>query len=425
MNIKISQITSRIPFLLSFLFTKGTVFVTPLLLADLLDVEVFGKLEYAIAGLGFVLSAIVNMGVPSAYPYFLLKKKEEDVAEGFTGHFVWLGAFFLLNQLAFTLFNLSLEIYTSLNIAFIIANQIWYSTRLKTHEKPVRAIFFDSGLYILLLILFAVIKLGVIEPSFKVISIVFFVYGTLYFFEGSRRFWKSKKIDLWAKYRRILKYSLNVMLGSFFIFLLTASGRILVEFFFSYEDVAVYAYFFRISAGTVVLYQMISILFFAKLYTYPPAKLDFYFSLFFLSTAFISLALFFALPYILERLSLFFSTVYPSERGVYFILSIQMIMWIATALNSSIIDRENLAKTNNICFLGLLFGFSIVLWILKGKFLLEDLVFVHMTVIFVAALIQYRNLKRKKILFKRSTFALLIIYLFAAFGYGLRTFSIN
>ena len=66
-------IKGKIWFFLSFVISKGVVFLAPLLVAELLSKEDFGILEYALAGLGMVLNTIVNAGVPAAYPYFKLK----------------------------------------------------------------------------------------------------------------------------------------------------------------------------------------------------------------------------------------------------------------------------------------------------------------------------------------------------------------
>ncbi|WP_445386340.1 lipopolysaccharide biosynthesis protein [Robiginitalea sp. IMCC44478] len=414
MSIQNKHIASRIPFILSFLFTKGIVFFTPLLLADLLDQEVFGKLEYALAGLGFVLNAFINLGVPGGYPYFLLREKGVEVRKGFALHLVWLASLFFCNQLAFFVFGLQAEWYMSFNVAFIIANQVFYSTRLKSHERSTMAIYFDSGIYLLLLVLFLLFYFQLLPVSLETINYVLLGYASVYMVAGLRSFIYTNKQAIFSQYRRILKYSLNVMLGTFLIFLLTASGRILVEYFFSYEEVGVYAYYFRISAVSVMVYQMVAILYFRKLYTFPPKLLDRYYSWFFIMMGVLSLSVFYIAPYILNEFSVFFSNTYQDYKDVYFLLCFQMVMWIATALNSSIIDRENLAKKNNLWFLLLIIAGLIVLFFLKGSLTTFLLVFVHMSVIFLAALIQYRTLKTKGILFKKSILALTTLYAIAA-----------
>ena len=160
-----------------------------------------------------------------------------------------------------------------------------------------------------------------------------------------------------------------------------------------------------------MIYQMISIVFFKKIYTLDPKILDKYYSLFFVGIAILSFIIFTISPFILNPLSSFFKDNYIKNKEVYFLLSSQMVMWIATALNSSIIDRENLAKKNNAFFLSLIVMSCGSLLFLKDILSLELLVLIHYSIIFIACLIQYFTLSRKSIYFKKSITVLVISYL--------------
>ena len=141
----------NIIFFIIFSFAKGIVFLVPLFLADLLTKNDFGILEYALAGVGMLLNAIVNFGVPGAYPYFILKKKNTEIKEGFSLHPLWLSLYFIINQIIyFTTDFYDIAIYMAINISFIVANQLFYSVQLKSNEKIHKAVFLDAGLYILL-----------------------------------------------------------------------------------------------------------------------------------------------------------------------------------------------------------------------------------------------------------------------------------
>lgn len=407
----------KLPFLLSFLFCKGMVFLVPLLMAEILSAKNFGTLEYALAGMGFVLNALINLGVAGGYPYFVLRQKETNIINGFAIHFLWLGLLFVINQIAFLFFNLSVAGYMVLNVSFIIANQVFFSTELKSHEKPIKAIFFDSGMYLVLFIVYLLFRLEYLQTSVDYISLFLLIYASVYFVNGIRLFIKADKANILSHYGKILKYSINIMLGSFLIFLFTASGRILVEYFFGYEEVAGYGYYFRISAVSIMIFQMVSILYFKQIYTYAPERLDRYYSIFFVAMSALSVMLFFISPLILGLVSQFFLDTFNKYRGVYFLLSFQMIMWIATALNSNIIDRENLAKKNNLWFSGLVVISITILFCFQNIISLDYLVLTHFTIIFLAALIQYRSLYCRKIYFKRSIFVLVFLYLIALTGF--------
>ena len=114
-----------------FTIAKATVYFVPLLLADVLSNYDFGVLEYALAGLGFVVNALINFGVAGSYPYFILRKKKYSIKSGFILHPIWLLLLFIVNQIAYFVFGLSLELYIAFNISFIIANQVFYSIQLK------------------------------------------------------------------------------------------------------------------------------------------------------------------------------------------------------------------------------------------------------------------------------------------------------
>ena len=87
-----------------------------------------------------------------------------------------------------------------------------------------------------------------------------------------------------------------------------------------------------------------------------------------------------------------------------------MVMWVASALNSNIIDRESLAPKNNIKFLGLLFIAFFALYFLRDQLDLQTLVLLHYSVISVACLIQYYSLYQKKIKFKKSIISIVAMY---------------
>lgn len=387
-------------FLVGFVFTKGSVFLVPLLLAETLSAEEFGLFEYSLAGLGFVINALINLGVPASYPYFIVRKKKSDLLNAFSLHPMVLSSVFVFNQIGL-LFGLSEKIYLSLNVAYIIANQVNYSIRLKSESRPVSAIFYDSGIYLVALVCLILFWTGIAPASLELIKSAIFIYALYYLVRAIWFFVREEKERIWERYQILLKYAVPVMFGSFLIFLITSSGRILVEHFFGMESVAVYGFYYRLSAVVVVIYQMVSILFFRDLYTANPKKLDKYYSLFFLFIGSLSLLVFYLTPLFMPLISDFYAGTIADHRTDYFLLSGQMLMWIATALNSSIIDRENQAGINNWRFLILIAATLLLLFLLQG-ITLQHLILLHSIVIWFAAIVQYYSLYRVGVEFRRS-----------------------
>src|SRR6056297_1019778 len=211
----------RFAFLLTFTICKGLVFITPLLYAEVLGSEDFGILEYALAGMGFVLNALFNLGVPGAYPYFILKRKETALRNGFSLHPVWLATIFIFQTILFSLDIIDQKVYLTLNIAFIISNQLFYSTKLKSHESPIFAVLIDSGVYLVLFLAYACSLIQLISLSISTISPIIIGYCLFYCLRSARDYYRSEKREIFSNYWKILGYSKNLLIASFLIFLIT------------------------------------------------------------------------------------------------------------------------------------------------------------------------------------------------------------
>ena len=394
-----------------FSFAKGIVFLVPLFLADLLTKNDFGILEYALAGVGMLLNAVINFGVPGAYPYFILKKKNTEIKEGFFLHPLWLSFYFILNQIIyFTTDFYDIAIYMAINISFIVANQLFYSIQLKSDEKIHKAVFLDAGLYILLGLFVLSFFLDLLSLTIKNISLGIFIYGLLYIVIALVNFIKVKKDEIFSKYKKIVRFSFHLLISSVFLFLLTVSGRVLAKHFFGYEEAGFYGFYYRLAAIVVMIYQVASIRYFKELYTIDLKKLDNYFSLFFIFIFTFSLTVYLISPYIVPYFSQYYLDTIKENNILFFIIFSQMTMWIGTALNSSIIDREGLAKKSNMYFLGLFILSIPTIFILKPLITLELMSFGIYSLFFITNMIQYFTLYRKKIIFKRSSLILTCIY---------------
>ncbi|WP_242120111.1 polysaccharide biosynthesis protein [Aestuariivivens sediminicola] len=400
-----------------FSLAKATVFFTPLLLADVLSKEAFGILEYALAGLGMVVNSIINLGVPGAYPYFILRQKALRFQDAFKLHPLILLIPFILNQILFYVFDLNINFYLAFNVSYIIANQTFYSTRLKSHEKSVFAVIMDSGLYILLLLYYLLFTLNILKINIVNINITIQLYCYLYILYGVYKFYQIDKNEILFRYKQILKFSSHLLISTFLIFLITTSGRILIELFFDFSQVGIYAYYFRLSAIVVMIHQIVNIAFFKKIYTANPIKLDNYYFVFFVMIFLISMVTYLIAPLVLNHFSSFFNDTYNDNKAIYFLLSVQMVMWIATALNSNIIDRENLTSKNNPKFIALIIFSCGILYLLRNMMSLSLLTFIHLSIIYFASLIQYESLYKSKIIFKKSFFTLSVIYLVSTYTY--------
>ena len=402
----------NILFLFSFLIAKGITFLVPILLADILTKNYFGMLEYALAGVGMLLNSIISLGVPGAYPYFILRKKEKNIEEGFSLHPLWLLFTFLLNLLFYHSFNFyGIEIYMAVNISYIIAVQKFYSTILKSQEKINKAVLLEAGIYLILFSFLLGYFFNLIQPNIFNISKAILSYALFWVSYSLYKFYKVNKNQIFIKYKKIISFSIHLLLSSSFLFLLTVSGRILSKYFFDYESAGIYGFYFRLAAIVVLIYQVISVRYFKDLYTKSTSKLDFYFSSFYLFIFTLSILLYFLSLYIMPYFSNYFKETYSENRIVFFILFCQMTMWISSALNSSIVDREGLAKVNNWYFLGLFILSVMVLYLNRDYLTLLSLSFILYSLFFIANITQFLTLRTKKIIFKKSFLSLTFVYI--------------
>ncbi len=401
----------NISFLISFCFAKGIVFLAPLLLADTLTERDFGILEYSLAGVGMLLNAFINLGVSGAYPYFILRQKNTSISNGFVLHTIWLSLFFLVNQLLYFGFHLfSVELYMAVNISYIIANQQFFSAKLKSHENIIKAVFLDAGIYILLAFFVLGYYFDFIDTTIENISKAVFIYGLFFVLFAFINIIKVTKDEIFEKYKTIIRFSIHLLISSVFLFSLTVSGRVLAKHFFGYEEAGLYGFYYRLASIVVMIYQVVSIRYFKDLYTTAPKILDKYFSRFFIAIFLISIIVYIVSPYVVPYFSDYFAETIEESRVLFFIIFSQMTMWIATALNSSIIDREGMAKINNIYFLGIFLLGVLVLFIVKSYLTLVTLSFGIYTIFYITNLLQYLTLYKKKIIFKKASLTLTIIY---------------
>jgi O-antigen/teichoic acid export membrane protein len=403
-------IKSKIWFFAAFMFNKGLVFVAPLFVSEILSKEEFGILEYGLAGLGMVVNSLISLGVQSGYPFFKLINKSYHLFNAFDLHYVWLFFFFISSQIAYFVFDIRIEYYMALNIAYILSNQIYISTQLKTDSKIIKAVFFDSGVYLILFLFSILAFFDIVPSSINFFNKILLVYASSYSVYALLRILKVKKQDIFKNYFHILKYTLPVLLGGLLIYFLTVSGRIFLEYFLKdFEIVGIYSFYFRLAAIVIVIYQVINIVFFKQMYKLEPKILDSYFSLSFFLLYVVSIGFFLITPLIVPYFSSFYNSTVEDNIGVHFLLSAQMIFWIATALLSNIIDREKLAGKNNIYFILLLILFVSLLYITESKLNLELFVIFHLLTIFIASIIQIKTLSRKKIYFKKT--AVILVFL--------------
>lgn len=408
-------IKEKLVFFTAFGFAKILVIIVPIWLADILSKEDYGAVEYGLIGLGMLVSAFFSMGIPGAYPYFILKKEDYQKEDAFVIHPIWLLSLFLLNQLLFFVFKVyDFNIYFALNLSYLVANQIFYSTKLKSKEHIIKAVILDSGVYVVLFFFILGVIAMFINPTLKNINNGVLVYSLIYGLYAFYKYATVKKDNLIGHYKKILKFSFHLLISSVLIFAITTAGILLVKEYYDFETVAIYALYFRFASYLLIAQRIVSIVFFKKLYTFGPIALDKFYAFFFAGIFLASMVYFFIAPYILIYFSNFYRETYMDNKKLFFIILVQMLMWMASALNSVLIDREELTKNNNLRFVVLIIISLASFYFLKANLTLSRIAFLHLAVFYIATMIQYYSLSKKKMIFKKSILVLTVAYILSS-----------
>jgi O-antigen/teichoic acid export membrane protein len=212
-------------------------------------------------------------------------------------------------------------------------------------------------------------------------------------------FWKNRVDFSIKKYFEALNFGSHLVLSSFLIISLTGSARIFIEWFLDLEEVGYYGFYFRFASVTVMLHQIINIVFFKKMYQSDTRTLDRYFALFLNILVIGGLIAWQIIPLVFDEMLSLLQESYSTYRSLYFILTFQMIFWIALSLNENIIYREALSSKMNKGFGVLVLMMLVTLWILHSIGLLNIfwLTIINMIAIFLATEFQFFLLNQKDI----------------------------
>ncbi len=387
------------------MFSKSSVFFAPLLLTEFMSKSDYGKVEYSIGGLGFIINTILGFGIPSSYAYFILKKKDIQTKSGYSLYLLILALYYIIVQCLFFIFPN--HIYLSLIISFILANQVYYSYVFKTQEKAIYATLMDSGIYFVILLVILIKQFSGTNVAFKDIFVPMLIYSGMFLLITIYKSTKIKFRDALVQLKKIISYSWYLLIGAFVIILLMNSGRFILEFFLKdFEGIGEFGFYLRISGISLVVFQMMYILYFKKIYTKNIKDLDKLFAVFLSFILIYSITSLYALPIILSDFSNFFKETYPENRKVFFMLTFFTFFWTSYNLFSNIIVRESLAKNYNYYLFVVLAIFSIVLLLIPG-INVELFTIIQLYIGVIIAITQQILLFRKGYVFK-STFYVLV-----------------
>lgn len=419
------QLHSFLLFAISFGGLKLNALSAALLLSNFFPgLTAFGEFEYALS-IGLLLCLPFNLGLQAATPYFLLKQKRQDFYPIFYFHGLLLLGIFLIGLLLYLMINgFSFNVFSlSLSIAIIFSLQILASTLSKTQEKIYSAVFIDGAFFILLNSYNLYLYCYSASASLPILQLLLLLQITLLALFYGYRFSKSKADFTWQKYKAALQFGRPILLSTFLILGLTATGRIFAGYYFDLAAVAIYGIYFRLAAVVIIAHQIVNIAYFKKIYASKSETLDLWFERFLGGIILLSAGVYFFVPTIAQYFFEMVRSTWASSQDLFLALLFQMFFWICLALFENIIARENLATAFNkrllplFIFMVSLFGICQYFNILS----LSSLVFINTFCLYLAVEVQLALLKKRNAAFPktrlivRSCMLLSIIFQFLQF----------
>jgi O-antigen/teichoic acid export membrane protein len=319
-----------------FTVLKFLVFVSPLILNEIIPLNLFGEFEYTF-NLGQTIVGMFSMGLVSSYAYFILTKDQKQKAPIIHMHFLVISLAVLLIALT-NLTLLSNNLFGSILIAISIANQQIVSGYLKIKDHNFYAIAIDTGIYIILFTIVVLSYFKIVDFSLRIWFTLLLIYITLYAVLFHLKRIIGIKLNERKDFYEVYKFGVFVFLSGPLLLLINAGSRIYIEHFFDLETVGVYSYYFRISSVVLIFSRVIHILLFKKVFQFAHEELDKTFSQLITIIFLVNLICFLLVYFLSDKLSFLLL----DDKYLLLICFFQINFWISNSFLEPVIQRKNI-----------------------------------------------------------------------------------
>lgn len=260
-------------FLFSFVFARGMLFISPILLANLLPSSSYGLVEGAHAAASLT-STIAVMGASAVLPLIVLKDMQRGTMMGiFVHHIAVVLVCLVLVCVALWLDDAEPMLLAALLTA-TLALQVLWSTHLKAHGKGEASMLLDASLFTLMALAAATANCLHAADSLLWIAWVVAGYAVCLFgitvFEFFKQLWGGEVVA----YQAILVLGLPLMIASLVTVAATTSGRLVIGYLGGALLTADYAILARAAALPIVAHQIVVVAKFRHLFTLPNREME-------------------------------------------------------------------------------------------------------------------------------------------------------
>lgn len=335
-------VSKTLTYIVGFGLARGSLFVAPILLANLIPISMYGKFEFAFA-IAAISALVLGFGLQATVPLVLLRP--EVTAR-------WDTLLWTLSRIACVGFAVAIAAWVIRGVGFdvwvlipliagVLILQALWSTTLKSRDQGTSAVFLEAGIWTFAVAGAVLVFLGAFSPSFITGAIL--VYGVVLFTVTLRTQAAIHEPFSLKDIKVNIVLGLPLMITALFALLVSSSGRLVLGSTADIETVGFYAILYRATALPLVGHQLLVIAFFKRLFVWEIPTLQrrapiIVFGVMAFVMSFWILAK--PLGWLLGPKFVEVFTNFPIEGHV---ILIQTILWSAVALNDLLVSRLRIA----------------------------------------------------------------------------------
>ncbi|MDD3352756.1 hypothetical protein [Zoogloea sp.] len=331
-------------YFISFGFARGSLFIAPIVLANLLSPADYGTVEFvqAVATMG---ATLLGLGTVGAVPLVVVRKVSSASLKSILTHQLVCTAFLgLFAVLGFYLNLSNIWWLSALGVGTIMLQTLW-SVTLKSLGRGEASLLVDAGFWSLLAMAASGAYFFSLDFSTRwmwvVCALIFYFF--ILIIRTLRQFLLAAKAEVEASYFSTLRTSMPLMLGALLSFLATTSGRIGVGFLAAAPLMAEYAILFRATAIPIVAHQIILVAGFRKIFEMPEQELEKKLPIIGGAVIFCVIAFWVASGWLGFLLGPAFQKSFAANQRVGLLILVQCILWSAISINDLVNARRQIS----------------------------------------------------------------------------------
>ena len=338
------RLLKLIAYLTSFGVARGSLFLAPIVLGNLLSPRDYGTLEFAQAAAA-IGAPLLAMGTAGVVPLVLVRNLASASWSAILLHHATGAALLISVALICLLTGLSTVVWLTALVTAVIVLQTLWSVALKSQGRGEASLFVDSGFWGVLTIAAMLATALAVSAADRWLWVVATVaaYAILLVSWTLWRLFKTKAAPNALRYSSTLQAGLPLMLASLMAVLATTSGRFGIGLLSTPEVVADYAILFRATALPIVIHQLIVVARYRQIFELSATALEQKLPVI-VGSVLISVVAFWLLSGVGHHLlGNAFSSAFSRHRSEGLLILSQCVLWSAIALNDLVNARNQTA----------------------------------------------------------------------------------